>query len=346
MTPDHYRPPERPTPAQQRDALQKGLGRVYQWAAAGRLRRSLLLGACVSDRRFDGQIEADRGDWLWGLMGVTGTRERFRDALLARLRAGVDWKLEQQLRTFARRYGEAVDDAGEAPEPQSEAVGPAAPDDPPPRRASADRSLGELIAAVEGRDRCLWADGWGRRASDADFRAVLQRLWPERRSERLAKWLRVLCGRPLPEFDPRLIDVCRRASRDVRPVAFEALSQNSDPRVRAFALAQLAAGDALAIGVLVRNFAPGDEGRILESIRIPTRPFARHGVLCDVQELLAENPESDASRLGVLGFATTPCGMCREKFAEHLFDRGVAPDWLRAECAHDVQPGTRALARA
>ena len=56
-----YSPPSSPTLDQQRDALQKGLGRAMQWAVNGRLDDELLLEACLRDQRFDWQAEDSRG---------------------------------------------------------------------------------------------------------------------------------------------------------------------------------------------------------------------------------------------------------------------------------------------
>ena len=53
-------------------------------------------------------------------------------------------------------------------------------------------------------------------------------------------------------------------------------------------------------------------------------------------KLLDARPEADASRLGVLAYAATPCGECRSYAAEVLAARAAAADWLREECRHDA----------
>ena len=73
-----YAPPPSPSLEQQRDALQKGLGRAVQWALTGRLKDEPLLEACLQDRRYDSQIDAPRGDWLWELVRAVGAADRFR----------------------------------------------------------------------------------------------------------------------------------------------------------------------------------------------------------------------------------------------------------------------------
>ncbi len=55
-------PPTSLSPDQQRDALQKGLGRALQWALCGRLHDGPLLKACLRYWCFDTQLEGARGD--------------------------------------------------------------------------------------------------------------------------------------------------------------------------------------------------------------------------------------------------------------------------------------------
>ncbi len=77
-----YSPPSWPASDQQRDALQKGLGRAWQWAVNRRLKDEPLLEACLRDQRFDTQCEDSRGNWLWRMVGVVGAMPRFRVPIL------------------------------------------------------------------------------------------------------------------------------------------------------------------------------------------------------------------------------------------------------------------------
>ena len=56
-----YSLPSSPSLDQQRDALQKGLGRAMLWAMQGRLNDEPLLAACLRDQRFDMQVETYGG---------------------------------------------------------------------------------------------------------------------------------------------------------------------------------------------------------------------------------------------------------------------------------------------
>ncbi len=75
-----------PTHEQQRDALQKGLGRAVQWARAGVLDGGLLREACLNDLRYDKQCEDVRGEWLWKLISLSDRKDELRDPVLSALR--------------------------------------------------------------------------------------------------------------------------------------------------------------------------------------------------------------------------------------------------------------------
>lgn len=107
-------PPASPTLKEQRDALQKGLGRVQQWAKAGCLDEELLRDACLHDQRFDMQIEENRGAWLWEAMTSLGFVQRFRGALLDALRSVAVERDAYQLCELALHYSLAGDSEFEA----------------------------------------------------------------------------------------------------------------------------------------------------------------------------------------------------------------------------------------
>lgn len=106
-----YSPPTSPSLIQQRDALQKGLGRAWQWAAGGRLDERLLLEACLRDQCFDAQVERPRGAWLWQLIRALGAAERLRVPILHALYDLSDEGSADQLCELAQGYAEAGDEA-------------------------------------------------------------------------------------------------------------------------------------------------------------------------------------------------------------------------------------------
>lgn len=107
---DDFSPSALPSLDQQRDALQKGLGRAVQWATAGLLSKEPLLNACLHDQRFDRQCEDNRGEWLWKLILLTGSAPEFRDPLLNALRTVNDEQNAYQLCDLALHFARSGDD--------------------------------------------------------------------------------------------------------------------------------------------------------------------------------------------------------------------------------------------
>src|SRR5215212_6224173 len=105
-----FSPPASPSLEQQRDALQKGLGRASQWASARRLDHETLLSACLCDLRHDAQVEGPRGEWLWTMIRAMGAADRFRVPILHALYDLSDEHSLSQLRAFAGHYARAGDE--------------------------------------------------------------------------------------------------------------------------------------------------------------------------------------------------------------------------------------------
>jgi len=90
-------------------------------------------------------------------------------------------------------------------------------------------------------------------------------------------------------------------------------------------------------------YQQGDEQRILEAMEFPDDACELHWLLRAVIKVLERNPEADCSRLGVLGYASTPCAECRFYAAQLLQQRQVAPEWLKEECRFDSGEDCRKL---
>jgi hypothetical protein len=99
-------PAKTPAPCDWQDALRKGLGRALLWAKRGAVPgKSVLLGACLNDLRYDGQCEEPRGDWLWQIVEAAGAIEDFREPILESLGRLYEGLAAQQLCQFAVSYG-------------------------------------------------------------------------------------------------------------------------------------------------------------------------------------------------------------------------------------------------
>ncbi|MDB5306065.1 MAG: hypothetical protein JWO38_267 [Gemmataceae bacterium] len=203
----------------------------------------------------------------------------------------------------------------------------------------------EAIRAAESEGRCFWLRGWGRHADEANLQAVLQRLWAAHEPGAIANLLSVFSARALPEFDARLIELCRHGDEEVRRRAFAAVGQNGHPLVRAFALTELQKGvqNGSVVSLLINNCRLGDEHRILEAMELPDDGCELHWLLMDVIKVLEKYSEADCSRLGVIGYASTPCENCRFYAARLLLNQHAAPGWLTDECRYDSGEDCRKL---
>ncbi len=425
-----YSPPSSPSLDQQRDALQKGLGRAWQWALSGCLDDAALLEACLRDQRFDGQVEGIRGGWLWQMIEAVGAKERFRVPILHALYDLADAGSVTQLCHLARRYAETRDETfrtrlyeivGQKPVADTPWLGEEEiitldgeqaflfaarvrgmslasrgwewddgsladlaierfGEEQVRRRleSSSDEAVSrfrerwqhenqkkaeqrdhqshtermtaipveEAIRTAEGDSKCFWLRGWGIHAGAGDLQTVLQRLWAAREPGFIANLLKVFSARALPEFDARLIELCRHGDEEVRRRAFAALAQNAHPLVREFALTELQKGvrHGSAVALFINNYRQGDEQRILEAMEPPDDECEFHWLLLDAIKVLEKNPEADCSHLGVIAYASTPCETCRFYAARHLLNQQVAPEWLKEECRFDSCEDCRELA--
>lgn len=425
-----FSPSASPSLDEQRDALQKGLGRALQWALSGRLDEEALLEACLRDQRFDAQVEDPRGDWLWRMIRAVGATERFRVPILQALHDLPDHWSVSQLCELAFRYAEVGDETFRARlyeiveqtpfaacpwlgekeivaldgeqgflfaarvrgrrlteqewdwDDESlvdraiecfgeEHVGrllDASTDEAVCRfrecwRQKVERrnsrsyneqmhhermaaiSVDDILQAAAGDSECYWFRGWGLHADEAALQAVLQRLWVETEPKIIANLVKVVLARALPRFDARLIELCRHADEEVRRWAFAALEENAHPLVREFALTALQKGvrDRFVVALFIHNYRPGDEHRILEAVELPGDVCERHWLLMAVIKVLEKNPAADCSRLGMIGYASTPCENCRFYAARLLRNQHAAPDWLMDECRYDSGEECRAL---
>ncbi|QDU04599.1 hypothetical protein V6x_43270 [Gimesia chilikensis] len=104
-------PPPVPTPAEQRDALAKGLGRARLWAEQGVLTEEPLREACLQDLRYDHMCEDLRGDWLWEIINAAGFRNAIRVPLLHALYELSAPENARQLCKLAQHYAASGDAA-------------------------------------------------------------------------------------------------------------------------------------------------------------------------------------------------------------------------------------------
>ena len=180
--------------------------------------------------------------------------------------------------------------------------------------------------------------GWGIQANDGQLELVLEHLRNSHDVTVIANLLKVFSHQPLPVFDARLLDLCQHTDSEVRRQAFFALQNNNHSSIRAFALSELEKGDrdGSAISLFARNYQPGDEHRIQNAIEFPDDEYELHSLFMSVRDVLEMNADADAAQLGIIGYASTPCGLCREHFLRALIRQNAAPAWLADECRFDA----------
>ena len=425
-----FSPPSAPSLGQQRDALQKGLGRAAQWATSGVLASEPLLDACLHDMRFDQQCEDNRGEWLWRLISITDNTSEFREPLLTALRNVNEAHDAYQLCDLAMHFARSGDEAfrnllyefvGRRQIPDSPSIGEGqllsldgedaflflarlrgqslltrvwgwddgavidaaieeygearvreilthstepeifgfangwlenqkSPVDRDAWRQEKDEKIAaatvsDVILAAETEPNCFWLRTWGKQASANDLEMVLERLFSEHDPTVIINLLHLFALRPFDRFDDRLIELCKHSDRKVQRRTFNVLCENSFPEIRALALAEIQKNSLgfPPIGLLIKNYQPGDEQLVLDQVELPEDPGDRHWMLIDLCNLLKENETADSSKLGQLAYFHNPCQMCRCSAAELLFSQGCVPAWLAEECRFDAEEETRSL---
>jgi hypothetical protein len=195
-----------------------------------------------------------------------------------------------------------------------------------------------ISAAKSVREHSNSYMGWGMHADDDQLEFVFQHLWNSHDPTAIANLLKIFWKRPLPIFDARLIGLCQHVDSGVRRCAFNALQNNKDESIREFALSVLEKGvrDGFVISLLAKNYQPGDVQRIQSAIELPDDEFDLHSLFMSVVDVLEDNPDANAAELGIIGYASTPCGLCRNKFVKLLLRQNAAPDWLTEECRFDA----------
>lgn len=206
-------------------------------------------------------------------------------------------------------------------------------------------SLDEVLAkAREGRGHFALFRGWGMHADEGDLERVASRLWQTEDPSEIVSLLRVFSNRAMPRFDTRLISLTRHPEEDVSRWAWNSLGKNTNQEVRRFAVERLWQGDMRAIGLLIKNYARGDEESVLECMCFPEDSDRRHWMLMDIIKLLEENvPNANSEQLGIVVYAFTPCEICRKDAVRLLCQQKVAPSWLLEECRFDANEDTREL---
>jgi hypothetical protein len=211
-----------------------------------------------------------------------------------------------------------------------------------PRRDYASVKRG--IMGEENRAKSLM--NWGKEATDEELQSAAQDLLSESDENRLWEYLRIFRDRHFPGPPARLIELARCGSWRLSHAAAAALTNIADPALRTLGLELMNTPDRCDLGVtlLSRWCQPGDYGLVEQVLRRPMSDHIYHSVELDVLGFVKANLTGDAEACLKLLYDDGPCSTCRESCVKHLIALDRFPDWMRDECLHDADSGTRELA--
>lgn len=192
---------------------------------------------------------------------------------------------------------------------------------------------------------------FGRHATSEELVRVLANIERSKLEEECLRLLWVFRRVDLPRIPWKLWDYLRSENVELRSATAEVLARLQDARLGEFARSLLESqdfvlADAEMIGLLVRNFLPGDEALLMsELIRVSPKQDECH-VLCErLLDIVEVNFSPSMSSLVQWAYQNTPCPHCRKRSLQQLIDNGVAGVEVIHESLFDACKEIRGLAR-
>lgn len=215
----------------------------------------------------------------------------------------------------------------------------------------------EAQATIERRVRATdslgaFASHWGDKASEGDLAIAAQALvdLPKDDLKLLRAYLWVFRKRPFPLDPAPLISLIDDTRPHLATFAIAALELVSHPAVRAVALRMADKGPhrRFALGLLARNWDPGDELIAEGLLRAAAgRREAVHTLGYGLRAVIEAHPSAPELVPAVrLAYELEPCSSCRTDFVTALLRLSALPDGIRAECRWDANEETRRLVSA
>lgn len=188
---------------------------------------------------------------------------------------------------------------------------------------------------------------WGAKASQADREEVAKLLKTEFRTVVLVNALWCLSGTGLLVFDEALLRLVFHDDDDVRFLATQVFSHHGEEAVRLAGLALLERGDVHGGTELMRLSArTGDSGAILSSLPEIQTGDDRHGIFCNLVDLIEMNEAIREPLIPLYVYEFSPCMHCRERAIESLIKWEACPQWLIEEAAKDASADIRKLSES
>lgn len=95
------------------------------------------------------------------------------------------------------------------------------------------------------------------------------------------------------------------------------------------------------IELLTHNYQLGDEALILDALRGANGDGKLHWPYHEALKVFKHNEAADPLPIALEVYERCGCSMARSTAVDLLLERGLAPDWMRAEIAFDSYEGTR-----
>lgn len=186
---------------------------------------------------------------------------------------------------------------------------------------------------------------WGENADDESITRLADDFIHEGDQEKSARYLHVFYRRRFPLNPECLLSLARGTDEQVAPLARRALSNVTDPRVRALALELMSSSRRPWEGVqmLVSNYKDGDYTRIEAVLAGDYSADERHWLGYSVRDVWKAHPLTEAAPVLTMLYDLQPCSLCRHRAVESLLSLGPLPQWMMEECWWDADPETRKL---
>lgn len=360
--------------------LRLGHGRAAVELRRGGGSRDEVVSACISDERYDAQINESRGPYLLKLIQLSGEIEFYRDAINSALHAG---PISEALFHVARHLGcsaamraafvrEGWTDVGAAEELVKldgvsglllalENLRTEHEDD----QAWQVRSLFRLLRPTSPPPECRpWLDVVKREAAtwrnaapnrprqtESDLLRMAEEALNISDTKRQAELLAPFGHRhvfPLPPDG--LLELFHQTTNERLALrVLNVLRKLTDPRIRSLAFNLLADPEDVfhhrGIGLLVRNGGRQDYPAVLSILRGTLDADDLHGMDLGFRDFFDAHP-SRAAAPGLLHlYEHGPCTFCRTGIVRRLLRLSALPPAIHDESPYDAAEDTRTLVR-
>lgn len=189
---------------------------------------------------------------------------------------------------------------------------------------------------------------WARTATEEELEFAAEDLRHERDEARLYQRLLIFRDRRFPGAYERLIELAKTGNWRLSHAATTSLSHIEAPELRSLGLDLLSTDDRADLGLelLTDRGEPGDYKLIEQALRRNLSEAVYHGLGLEVLGFVEANLSDEAVTCLELLYENGPCSTCRESCVRRLIALDRFPDWMRDECLHDAESGTRELAES